>query len=394
MIAPARARRPLAITGMGCVGAPGIGLERQAMALEEARCGLTTSQQCGLPLAHRLPIGLVREQLPPIPGRTAALAVVAAREALEAANLPPSARGPLGVVVGTCTAGLPESERDYLELGPEATSPAYRRQQAHRTTQAVARLMHCGGPQSTHSVACASAASALIEACELVRSGLCPMVLAIGADALTRITMAGFASLQLVDSGGCTPLIDERRGMSLGEGAAALLIEDPDHARARGATPLASLLGWGARSDGYHATTPDPLARELVTAIAHALEDAGVAASEVDYVNAHGTGTRDNDACETRAISQVFGAIPTASWKRTYGHTMGACAAIEAVGCCLALRAQRIYPSAGVEQGTPMPGVEVVSGARDGRLRTVLSTTLAFGGVNSALLFGGPERCG
>jgi 3-oxoacyl-(acyl-carrier-protein) synthase len=393
-----QARRPagktLAITGIGCVGAPGVGVEAQLAALAEGRCGLSTVEQPGLPLAARVPIGRVSAALPLVPSRTAALAVAAAREALADAGIAPERRGEVGVVVGTCTAGLPESERDFLDLGPDTASPHYRRQQAHRTTQAVARLTACGGVQSTHSVACASAAAAIIEAMELIRSGHCAAVLAVGADAMTRITMAGFTSLQLVDAEGCRPLIRERGGMSLGEGAGALLIEDPEHARRRGARPLASVLGWGLRADAYHVTSPDPSGAHLRRALDEAIADAGIDTADVGYVNAHGTGTRDNDDCETKALAGTFGTIPTASWKRTYGHSMGACAAIEAVGCCLALREQTLFPSAGADRGTPMDEVEVVRARRTAKLGVVASTTLAFGGVNAALLFGGPERCG
>ncbi len=147
------------------------------------------------------------------------------------------------------------------------------------------------------------------------------------------------------------------------------------------------------RSDGYHATTPDPGARQLRLAIDQALVDAGLHRCDLGYVNAHGTGTRENDHCEALALSELFGSIPTASWKRTYSHTMGACAAIEAVGCCLARQQQSLFPSAGVERGTPMDGIEVVARCRPARLTSVLSTTLAFGGVNAALVFGQADRC-
>ncbi|MBA3709371.1 MAG: beta-ketoacyl-[acyl-carrier-protein] synthase family protein, partial [Planctomycetes bacterium] len=266
--------------------------------------------------------------------------------------------------------------------------------QAHRTTQILARFTRCQGPQSTHTVACASSAAAIVEAVELVRSGLCPAVLVVGADALTRVTMAGFTSLQLIDPAGCRPLIHERQGMSLGEGAAALVIEDPEHARRRGARVIASILGWGMRADGYHITSPDPSGEQLSRTLADALADGGIAAAEVGYVSAHGTGTRDNDGCETLALSRMFGAVPTASWKRTYGHTMGACAAIEAVGSCLVLEQQAHLPSSGASDGTPLNGVEVVRERRSARVDVVCSTTLAFGGVNAALLFGKSDRCG
>lgn len=389
-------RRPgsaLAITGLGCIGAPGQGLAAQRAALDAGVCGLRVIPGSRLPLARSVPIGAVEAALPPLPSRTAALALAAAREALRSAGLPPAQRDEVAVVVGTCTGGMPESEAVFLRDGEQVVSPVYRRQHPHRTTQALARILRCHGPQGTHALACASAAAAIIEAMELVRSGACPAALAVGADALTRVTMAGFTSLMLIDPHGCRPLTAERGGMSLGEGAAALLIEDPQHARRRGATPIASLLGWGEHPDAYHLTSPEPEGAQLQRAIDDALGDGGVARNQVGYVNAHGTGTRDNDQVETAVLARLFGAIPTASAKRTYGHTMGAAAAVEAVACCLALGGQRLWASAGAEGGTPLGGVEVLRTSRAGALDVVLSTTLAFGGVNACLAFGKGERC-
>ncbi len=383
----------LAITGLGCVGAPGRGLEAQRSALTAGTCGLRIVADARLPLTHHVPTGVVDLRLPPLPCRTTALAYAAAQDALRSANLPPAARSDVAVVVGTCTGGMPESEAVFLRDGDQVISEIYRRQHPHRTTQALARLLGCHGPQGTHALACASAAAAIIEAMELVRSGACPAALAVGADALTRVTMAGFTSLMLVDPQGCRPLTAERSGMSLGEGAAAILIEHPEHARKRGARPLASLLGWGEHPDAHHLTAPEPGGVQLERAINDALADAGVARSAIGYVNAHGTGTRDNDLVETSTLARLFGAIPTASAKRTYGHTMGAAAAVEAVACCLAIVDQRLWASAGSADGTPMPGVEVVRQTRSGALDVVLSTTLAFGGVNACLAFGKGERC-
>jgi 3-oxoacyl-(acyl-carrier-protein) synthase len=386
-------RGAIAITGMGCIGAPGLGLLAQAQALSEGWCGLQTRSHDIVPLARELPVGRVTMPLPPLPSRTAALAAAAAHEALDQAGFDLSQRGDIAVIVGSSTAGMAESEHDFLTRNPETAWPSYRRQQTHRTTHMVARLMGCGGIRATHSVACASAACAIIEAMELVRSGACAVALAIGSDALTRLTMSGFNSLKLVDPRGCRPLIQERGGMSLGEGAGALVLENPEHARRRNATVRASLLGWGMRADAYHVTSPDPSAEHLMRTIRDSLGDADLSAREIDYVCAHGTGTSDNDPCEAKALSGVFGSIPTASFKRTYGHTMGASAAIEAVASCLALSQQSAFPSAGAELGTPIAGPEIVRRARQQRLGVVCSTTLAFGGVNASLLFGGAHRC-
>ncbi|HEX3135228.1 MAG TPA: beta-ketoacyl synthase N-terminal-like domain-containing protein [Planctomycetota bacterium] len=383
----------LAITGLGCVGAPGAGLAAQRAALASGACGLRVLPQSRVPIARSVPVGAVDVALPRLASRTPALALCAALEALRQANLPKHTRGEIAVVVGTCTGGMPESEAVFLAEGDPVVSDVYRRQHPHRTTQALARLTGCHGPQGTHALACASAAAAIIEAMELVRSGACPAALAVGADALTRVTTAGFTSLMLVDPHGCRPLTAERGGMSLGEGAAALLIEHPEHARRRGARPLASLLGWGEHPDAHHLTAPEPGGVQLERAINDALADAGVERGAIGYVNAHGTGTRDNDQVEISTLARLFGAIPTASAKRTYGHTMGAAAAVEAVACCLAVGDQRLWASAGAAEGTAMPGVEVVRQTRFSVLDVVLSTTLAFGGVNACLAFGKGERC-
>jgi 3-oxoacyl-[acyl-carrier-protein] synthase II len=383
----------LAITGLGCVGAPGLGLAAQRAALMAGSRGLRVMPDSSLPLAQRVPVGAVNVALPPLPSRTSALALAAAQEALRSAQLSPEQCGDIAVVVGTCTGGMPESEAVFLREGEHVVSPIYRLQLPHRTTQTLARMLGCHGPQSTHALACASAAAAIIEAMELVRSGACPAALAVGADALTRVTMAGFTSLMLVDPLGCRPLTTERSGMSLGEGAAALLIEHPDHARRRGATVIASVLGWGEHADAYHLTSPEPQGTQLERAITDAMHDAGVTRQAIGYVNAHGTGTRDNDQVETTVLSRMFGALPTASAKRTYGHTMGAAAAIEALVCCLALSDQQLWASAGANDGTPLTNVDVLRATRAGALDVVLSTTLAFGGVNACLAFGKAERC-
>lgn len=383
----------LAITGIGCIGAPGRGVDAQRAALSAGTCGLRVVADARLPLTQRVPTGVVDLRLPPLPSRTTALAFAAAQDAMRSANLAPADRGEVAVVVGTCTGGMPESEAVFLRDGDQVASDIYRRQHPHRTTQALARLLGCHGPQGTHALACASAAAAIIEAMELVRSGACPAALAVGTDALTRVTMAGFTSLMLVDPHGCRPLTAERGGMSLGEGAGALLIEHPDHARRRGARVLTSLLGWGEHPDAHHLTAPEPGGVQLERAINDALADAGVARNAIGYVNAHGTGTRDNDQVETSTLARLFGAIPTASSKRTYGHTMGAAAAIEAVACCLAIHEQQVWASAGAADGTPLPGIEVVRQTRASVLDVVLSTTLAFGGVNACLAFGKAERC-
>jgi 3-oxoacyl-(acyl-carrier-protein) synthase len=384
---------PLAITGMGCASAAGCGLAAQQHALERGASFIAPRPDSAFPIARTVPVGVVTDHLPPLTSRTQALALAAAREAFQQSQLTATQRHDFAVVVGSCTGGMPESEAFFLTHGTQAVSPIYKQQHPHRTTHLLAHYMGVHGPQSTHTLACASAAAAIIEAMELVRSGLCPGALVVGADALTRVTLAGFTSLMLVDPHGCRPLTNERAGMSLGEAGAAFIIEHPHFARARGAKIMATLLGWGQYADAYHLTSPEPSGAQLERAIRDCLADSGITAAQVGYVNAHGTGTRDNDQVETSVLSRVFSSIPTASAKRTFGHTMGAAAAVEGIACCLGLMAGKQWASSGAELGTPISGVEVLTATRDSAYDIAISTTLAFGGINACLSFARGELC-
>lgn len=370
------------ITGLGSVCAHGVGVDALHAALRTGRSGLTTFADPRLPLAERLPLGRVTARLPHY-ARTSALALCAAREALAGAHLPDAA-----VLVGTTTGGMCASEVAYLR-DPTCIDRAYAAQPAHATAELLAHRLGLGGPQATHAEACAAAACALAEAAEWLRQGVCGAALVVGSDALTRLTMAGFNSLHVMDPAGCRPFTAERAGMSLGEGAAALLIERADHAQARGARPLARLLGWGVAADAHHQTAPEPDGIFLEQALRAALADARLPASALDWVHAHGTGTRDNDRTESLALARVCGALPVSSSKRVTGHTLGAAAAFGAVAACLALHHGERFPSAGAAAGNPLTEVDVVRSLRTAPLSTVGVTCLAFGGVDAALVFGG-----
>lgn len=364
------------ITGIGAVCAHGAGISAFEEAVWAGRCGLATADDAELPLAGRLPVGRVTVPLPRLGGRTTSLALLAAREALDGARLPETA-----VLVGTTTGGIRASEAAYL-ADPVLPVRSYAAQPAHATARLLAARLGLHGPQATHSEACAAAACALGEALDWLRLGLCEVALVVGSDALTRLTTAGFASLQVVDPAGCRPFTAEREGMNLGEGAAALLLETEAHAHARGARPLARLTGWGLAADAHHATAPHPEGTHLEAALRAALTDAG--RRGVDWVHAHGTGTRDNDAVESTAIARVLGAVPFSSTKRVTGHTMGAAGLFGVVAACRALARQELPVSAGTELGTPLG--TVVRASKSARIDAAAVTSLAFGGVNAALI--------
>lgn len=366
----------LVVTGLGAVCAHGAGVAAFEDAVWAGRCGLATADDADLPLAARLPVGRVTVPLPRLGGRTTSLALLAGREALGGARLPEAA-----LLVGTTTGGMRASEAAYL-ADPALSAHAYAAQPAHATARLLAARLGLHGPQATHSEACAAAACALGEAQDWLRLGLCEAALVVGSDALTRLTTAGFASLQVVDPAGCRPFTAERAGMNLGEGAAALLLETEAHARARGARPLGRLTGWGLAADAHHATAPHPEGTYLEAALRAALTSAG--RSGVDWVHAHGTGTRDNDAVEAATIGRVLGAVPFSGTKRVTGHTMGAAGLFGVVAACRALSRQELPVSAGTELGTPLGAV--VRASMPGRIDAAAVTCLAFGGVNAALI--------
>ncbi len=214
-------------------------------------------------------------------------------------------------------------------------------------------------------------------------------------DTLCRLTYSGFYALKLLSAAPCRPFDARRNGLSLGEGAAFLLLEPMDRARARGARVLGRVAGWGTSSDAHHATAPHPEGKGAAAAMRAALADAGVAPREVDYVNAHGTATPANDKAEALALAAVFeGAMPpVSSTKGATGHTLGAAGAIEAVLSVLALEAGFAPATVGLGEPDPeLPVRHVPAGGLTAPLAVALSCSFGFGGNNAALVLTRGDR--
>jgi 3-oxoacyl-[acyl-carrier-protein] synthase II len=247
-----------------------------------------------------------------------------------------------------------------------------------------------GGPKETVVMACASGAASIALAADLVRDGVVPVALAGGVDALTRICFMGFNALKLLDPEPCRPFDRDRRGMSIGEAAAFLVLEDAEHCRARGGSVHAELLGAGMSTDAHHVTSPHPEGEGMIHAMSLALENAGIDAAAVDYVNAHGTGTLQNDRTEALALARVFGPgrVPVSSTKSLVGHTMAAAGSLEAVASVLALQHGLIPPTANLatlDPEIPFDCVPII--ARPAPLEIALSNSFGFGGQNVSLIF-------
>jgi 3-oxoacyl-[acyl-carrier-protein] synthase II len=247
------------------------------------------------------------------------------------------------------------------------------------------------GPITTISNACASGANAIGHAFEMLRGGRAEKVLAGGYDALCQLTFAGFDSLQALSPTPCRPFDAQRDGLTLGEGAAILTLETFTHAKKRGAEILGEITGYGAATDTHHLTQPHPEGNAAIAAMNAACACAKISPEQIDYVNAHGTATPQNDATESAAINRWAGAraknLPVSSTKSGIGHLLGAAGAVEAVVCLMALRGQFLPPQISPGKIDPTCNFEIVREPVDKKIETALSNSFGFGGANASLIF-------
>jgi 3-oxoacyl-[acyl-carrier-protein] synthase II len=385
----------VAITGLGAVSAAGLDIAATLASFRaEHRCPgkLTLFESpvdCpvfeagGFPATRPYSDGV----------RTQELALHALREALDEARLDDVAlKGArVGVCLGTTVASqLNDLEfyRSFKSTGAAEMAPV-RRYLKGNLADAVAAHLGVTALTATVTNACSSGADAIAIGAQWIEGGLCDIVIAGGADELSRIPYCGFNALGLGCPFPCTPFDKNRRGLNLGEGAGILFLESAVSASARGFTPRLALCGHGSACDAHHLTAPHPEGIGLRSALNQALTHARVRADEIAFVNAHGTGTQDNDLIEGNALAAIFGpAIPTLSTKGFTGHTLGAAGGLEAVFTGLGLREGWLPPSAGFQEQderipiTPLRVRTEVTGCY------AISTSLAFGGNNTALLLG------
>lgn len=249
------------------------------------------------------------------------------------------------------------------------------------------------GPQATFLSACSSSNHAIAHGLELLESGEADAVVALGIHLFSQTEFTYFHNLRSLAPDHCRPFDSRRRGLMIGEGAGALVLERKQSARSRGARGYAEIAGIGFSCDGYHVTSPHPTGEGAMRAMRHALRRAGASAGDIDFVSAHGTGTFVNDPIECRALEEVFGKpckVPVSSVKSMIGHTMGASGVIETAICCLAIRDSLIPPTANFELADPSCSVDCVPNApRQARLRWVMKNSFGFGGNNVSLILKG-----
>ncbi len=399
------------VTGIGVVSSIGLGREAFWRALSEGRHGISelelfdTSRYdrhvaCEVkrsvfdPRDH-----LSRSELGRM-GRASAFAVAAARMAVEEAGLsePQLRRERASVVLGT-TMGeanlLGEMEHRWIHGGDEAIAPAMiPRYGSTLLPIHVARAFGVRGLVQTLPAACAAGNYAIGTAADLIRSGRADVVLTGATEVIERLQFAGFVRLGAMAPEKCQPFDKNRRGLLIGEGAAIFVLESDAHAEARGATPIMEVGGHGLACDAFHITRPHPEGEGNLRAMREALRASGIAPSDVDHVNAHGTGTHANDPIETRVLKEVFGGRtpPVTSIKSAIGHCMGAASALEAAACAMTLQTGTVPPTLHYETPDPDCDVDLVANAARAlpRAEVVLNNSLAFGGYDAVVCFARP----
>jgi len=406
-------RRRAVITGIGLVTPLGVGTTASWAALCRGRSGVgpitrfdasgfdtrIAAEVRGFKAADFLPRKLAARAEPFV-----AFACAAARMALDDAGLsignPGSER--IAVVAGCAMGGLSLLEtncRTVSQRGPRWVSPFFVPMMiSNMAAGIVAMDIGVRGPNLTFSTACAAGTHAVGEAARMIRAGQVDAAIAGGTEAVVAPTcIAGFAAMRALST--CNeapeqasrPFDRKRDGFVVGEGAGFLILERLDQALARGARIYAEVAGYGSSCDAHHLTQPPPDADGAIRCMRAALADAGLGPGDIDYINAHGTGTPLNDALETLAIKSVFGerahAIPVSASKSMTGHLIGAAGGVEAAFCALAIRNATIPPTINLEHPDPACDLDYVPhAARQATITTAMSNSFGFGGTNATLV--------
>lgn len=403
------------VTGVGAVTAAGLGLDPLALALAQGSC-------CARPLSTALPVseaasvpGSVPERADFPDDRKAWLALAALDEALRSSGEDgprPFAGRRVAVFLGTGLSsvtpgelaediyphlvvgadGKPAFDRDAMarDLDPRRAAP--RRHLPGRVSEAVARRVGAAGPVGTSFSACAAAAQAIAEGAWALRRGLCDVAVVGGHDSMIHpVGILSFVVLGALSPGRCRPFDRRRDGFLIGEGAAVFVLERRGEAAARGASAYGRFLGAGTSVDAWNVTAPHPDGAGAELAMRRALQDARIPASEVGYVNAHGTGTPLGDIAEAQAIARAIGSVPVSSIKGAIGHTIAAAGAVEAAACLAALGMGLLPGTTGLEDPDPACPVLALQAPLRREVGVMLSNSFGFGGQNASIVLAHPD---
>lgn len=409
--------RRVAITGMGVVSPLGIGLATYWEALLAGKSGVATITHFD-PADFRVRIAAEVKDFDPTQFMEkkkarrmdpfAQYSVAAARMAVEHASLDvPADAENIGALVASGIGGLKTFEKETRVLvakGPGRVSPLFIPMEiANMASAQVSIELGCRGPVITVSTACAAGNNAIGDAFEIIKRGAADVMLAGGTEAtVTPVGMAAFASMRALSERNddpekaSRPFDRDRDGFVMGEGAAILILEELERARARGAKIYAEISGYGMSADAYHISAPEPSGANAARAITASLKEAGLRPEDIDYINAHGTSTPLGDEIETRVIRIALGEhadkVAVSSTKSMTGHCLGAAGALEAVACIMAIDQGVIPPTINLDNPCPECDLDYVPNeARQQKVRVAASNSFGFGGHNVTLIFNAPQ---
>ncbi len=387
----------IVVTGVGVVSALGIGVEKNLASIRKGESGISAVPKI-LKTTNQLPVGelpMTNEELHVMldidPGehlsRTALLGMLAVKEAMACVDIDFSKR--VGLVSSTSVGGMDLSEHFFEDFIEDDTKGRLRDVKMHdcaASTDAIARYCGINSYTTTISTACSSAANAVIAGAKLLKHNVVDYVVVGGSDALSAFTLNGFKSLMILDEKHCRPFDATRAGLNLGEGAGYLLMQREEDA----AEYYCRLGGFSNRNDAHHQTASSEEGNGAYLAMSEALQMAKISPEHVSYVNAHGTGTGNNDASESAAFIRIFGdkMPPFSSTKAFTGHTLAAAGGIEAVFSVMAIRQNCRYPNLNFMTPIPEYGLKpVVNYEENVSVDSVLTNSFGFGGNCSSLLF-------
>ncbi len=397
-------RQRVFVTGIGIISAIGYNVKEVINSLKGMRTGVGRITLIDSVYRDEIPVAeikasnpeLLETASPSVRGcysRTALLGLIAARQALAQAGFSQSERLRTGLISGTTTGGMDRSEHFYKSYLKDNRKGRIRDVIGHDCGDSTERIADNLGIRdflSTINTACSSSANSIMLATRMIGQGKLDRAVAGGSDALTLFTLNGFNSLMILDRQPCRPFDENRNGLNLGEGAGFLVLESEESITRENKTVLCEIKGFGNSCDAYHQTASSPEGHGAFLAMKKALETAHLTSEDISYINAHGTGTKNNDLSEGIALEKLFpGKVPPCSSTKSYtGHTLGAAGAIEAVLCVLALQHDWIYPNLNFSQKMNELGFTPVSKFTTGiPLKHIMSNSFGFGGNNSSLIF-------
>lgn len=398
------------VTGLGIVSSLGFGREEFWRAVERGDCGFRPIERFDTAVFDRSIAGEVKNFVArdfmtaaeaKRMGRCSAYGVAAARMAVEDAGLKPEQiAGPRSAVVLGTTMGeadvIADLEDAWIHRGLDAVNTP--RIASYGTTLLpihVARAFNARGMVVALPAACAAGNYAIGFAADQIRAGRADVVITGASEIIQKLQFAGFVRLGAVAPDRCQPFDKNRKGLIVGEGAGILVLESEEHLVRRGGVPLAEIGGYGLACDAHHITRPHPDGVGSLAAMREAISSSGITADDVDFINAHGTGTSANDKVESAVMREIFGErrIPISSMKGMLGHCMGAASALEAVACVLTVQTGVYPPTLGYETPDPECDVNLVANrAISGKADIVLNNSLAFGGYDAVVTFAKPGR--